>query len=84
MATVRIGSKNFTEQEIVAEMVAQLIERHTDVPVERKFGLGGTGVCHSALIAGELDIYVEYTGTALLNVSASTWWPACRANVSNR
>ena len=66
--TVRIGSKNFTEQEILAELVAQLIERHTDLRVERTFGLGGTGVCHAALVAGELDIYVEYTGTALLNV----------------
>ncbi len=66
--TVRIGSKNFTEQEILGELVAQLIERHTDLRVERTFGLGGTGVCHAALVAGELDIYVEYTGTALLNV----------------
>ncbi len=66
--TVRIGSKNFTEQEILAELVAQLIERHTDLRVERTFGLGGTGVCHAALVSGELDIYVEYTGTALLNV----------------
>ncbi len=65
---VRIGSKNFTEQEILGELVAQLIERRTDLQVERKFGLGGTGVCHAALVAGELDIYVEYTGTALLNV----------------
>ena len=65
---VRIGSKNFTEQEILAELVAQLIERRTDLQVERTFGLGGTGVCHAALVAGELDIYVEYTGTALLNV----------------
>ena len=66
--TVRIGSKNFTEQEILAELVAQLIEQRTDLRVERTFGLGGTGVCHAALVAGELDIYVEYTGTALLNV----------------
>jgi osmoprotectant transport system permease protein len=66
--TVRIGSKNFTEQAILAELVAQLIERHTDLRVERTFGLGGTGVCHAALVAGELDLYVEYTGTALLNV----------------
>ena len=65
---VRIGSKNFTEQEILGELVAQLIERHTDLRVERTFGLGGTGVCHAALVTGELDIYVEYTGTALLNV----------------
>ncbi len=66
--TVRVGAKNFTEQEVLGELVAQLIERHTDLQVERKFGLGGTGVCHAALVAGELDIYVEYTGTALLNV----------------
>jgi len=65
---VTVGSKNFTEQEIVAEIVAQLIESHTDLTVVRKFGLGGTGVCHAALVAGELDLYVEYTGTALLDV----------------
>ncbi len=65
---VRIGSKNFTEQEILGELVAQLIERHTDLRVERTFDLGGTGVCHAALVAGALDIYVEYTGTALLDV----------------
>jgi osmoprotectant transport system permease protein len=66
--TVRVGSKNFTEQEILGELVAQLIERHTDLDVERKFGLGGTGLCHAALVEGQLDVYVEYTGTALLNV----------------
>lgn len=66
--TVRVGSKNFTEQEILGELIAQLIERHTDLDVERRFGLGGTDVCHAALLAGELDIYVEYTGTGLLNV----------------
>lgn len=65
---VRVGCKNFTEQEILGELVAQLIERHTDLTVERRFGLGGTDICHSALVAGELDLYVEYTGTALLNV----------------
>ena len=65
---VRVGSKNFTEQEIVGELVAQLLEQRTDLRVERKFGLGGTGLCHAAMMAGELDIYVEYTGTALLNV----------------
>jgi len=65
---VTIGSKNFTEQEIVAEIVSQLIESHTDLTVVRKFVLGGTGVCHAALLAGQLDLYVEYTGTALLDV----------------
>lgn len=66
--TVRVGSKNFTEQEILGELVAQLIERNTDLTVERRFGLGGTDICHSALLSGELDIYVEYTGTGLLDV----------------
>ncbi len=67
-SSVVVGSKNFTEQEILGELVAQLLERHTSLQIERRFGLGGTGVCHAALVAGELDIYVEYTGTALLNV----------------
>lgn len=66
--TVRVGAKNFTEQEVVAELVAQLIERHTNLAVERRFGLGGTGVCHAALLAGQLDVYVEYTGTAVLDI----------------
>lgn len=66
--TVRVGSKNFTEQEILGEIVAQLIERRTDLRVERRFGLGGTDVCHAAMVGGQLDVYVEYTGTALLNV----------------
>ena len=65
---VVVGSKNFTEQEILGELVAQLIEKHTNLKAERRFGLGGTGICHAALLAGELDIYVEYTGTALLDV----------------
>ncbi|NLX14641.1 MAG: ABC transporter permease subunit [Phycisphaerales bacterium] len=65
---ITVGAKNFTEQEILAELVAQLIERHTDLKVVRRFGLGGTGVCHAALLAGELDMYVEYTGTALLDI----------------
>lgn len=63
-----IGAKSFTEQELLGELVAQLIERRTELPVERRFGLGGTDICHAAIISGELDIYVEYTGTALLNV----------------
>jgi len=65
---VRVGSKNFTEQEILGEIVAQLIERTTGLEVERRFGLGGTDICHAAMLNGELDIYVEYTGTGLLTV----------------
>jgi len=66
--TVRVGAKNFTEQEILAEIAAQLIERGTSLDVERRLGLGGTDICHAALRSGEIDLYVEYTGTALLNV----------------
>lgn len=65
---VRVGGKAFTEQEILGEIVAQLLERGAGVGVERRLGLGGTDVCHAALLAGQLDIYVEYTGTGLLNV----------------
>lgn len=63
--SVRVGSKNFTEQFILAEMMAQMIEAHTDLAVERRFNLGGTMIAHNALAAGEIDLYAEYTGTAL-------------------
>lgn len=63
--TVRIASKNFTEQFILGEMMAQLIEAHTDLAVDRRFGLGGTMIAHGALSRGEVDMYAEYTGTAL-------------------
>jgi glycine betaine/choline ABC-type transport system substrate-binding protein len=59
-----IGAKNFTESDLLAEIVAQQIERRTDLPVERKLHLGGTFVCHQALTTGQIDLYVEYTGTA--------------------
>lgn len=67
-AVIRVGAKAFTEQHILGEIVAQLIERHTDLAVERRFDLGGTGICHHALETGELDVYVEYTGTALVDI----------------
>ncbi len=63
--TITIGSKNFTEQMIIGEMMAQLIEAKTDLNVKRVFNLGGTMVCHNALKKGEIDVYAEYTGTAL-------------------
>ncbi len=62
---VVVASKNFTEQTILGELVAQQIERSTDLRVDRRFFLGGTFVCHQAIVSGEVDIYVEYTGTAL-------------------
>jgi len=60
-----IGSKNFTEQRILGEILAQAIEARTGLTVDRRFDLGGTFVCHRALVAGEIDMYVEYTGTAM-------------------
>ena len=63
-----IGSKNFTEQLILGEMFAQVIEARTHIPVERRFYLAGTFICHQAIVAGRIDIYPEYTGTALTAV----------------
>ena len=61
---VVIGSKNFTEQVILGELLAQHIERRTALEVNRRLNLGGTFICDRALRAGEIDGYVEYTGTA--------------------
>lgn len=74
--TIRIGSKNFTEQLILAEMIAQRIEHETDINVERKFNLGGTMICHEALVSGELDMYPEYTGTGLIAILKSDVRPS--------
>src|SRR5260370_28712930 len=60
-----VGSKNFTESFIVGELIAQQIEAHTNLKVERRFYLAGTYICHQAVLAGRIDIYPEYTGTAL-------------------
>jgi osmoprotectant transport system permease protein len=64
-STVTIGSKNFTEQIVLGELLAQTIERGTDLHVERKLNLGGTLICERALASGDIDAYVEYSGTAL-------------------
>jgi osmoprotectant transport system substrate-binding protein len=61
---VVVGSKNFTEQRILAELLAQTIEA-AGLRADRRFDLGGTFVCDAALRAGQIDAYVEYTGTAL-------------------
>jgi osmoprotectant transport system substrate-binding protein len=63
-----VGSKNFTEQLILGEIVAQHIEARSHQPVERKLDLGGTLLAHQALVAGDIDLYPEYTGTAFTNV----------------
>lgn len=60
-----IGAKNFTEQVVLGELLAQEIEATSHLKVERRFYLAGSYICHQALIAGRIDAYVEYTGTAL-------------------
>ena len=62
---ITIGSKNYTEQVILGEIIAQLIEAKTDLAIDRRFNLGGTMICHGALVNGQIDLYVEYTGTGL-------------------
>jgi osmoprotectant transport system permease protein len=59
---IRVGSKNFNESYILGEVIAQLLESRGHA-VERRFGLGGTLICYEALVNGEIDVYVEYTGT---------------------
>ncbi len=63
--TIVIGSKNFTEQAILGEFLAQHLEARTHLHVVRRFFLVGTYICQQALLAGRIDTYVEYTGTAL-------------------
>jgi osmoprotectant transport system permease protein len=63
-----VGSKNFTEQVILGELLAQTIERDTGLGVQRRLNLGGTLICDRALLTGDVDVYVEYTGTALTAV----------------
>jgi osmoprotectant transport system substrate-binding protein len=63
-----IGSKNFTEQLVLGELLAQYLARFTTLPIEKRFYLAGTYICHQALLAGRIDMYVEYTGTALVAI----------------
>ena len=63
-----VGCKNFTEQIVLGELIAQQIEDQTHLPVERRFYLGGTYIAHQGILAGRIDIYPEYTGTALTAV----------------
>jgi osmoprotectant transport system substrate-binding protein len=60
-----IGSKNFTESFLLGEIMAQMIEGHTNLKVDRRFYLAGTYICQQAILAGRIDMYPEYTGTAL-------------------
>src|SRR6202050_3851073 len=63
-----IGAKNFTEQTVLGELLAQEIEAKSTLKVERRFYLAGSYICQQALISGRIDAYVEYTGTALTAV----------------
>ena len=63
-----IGAKNFTEQVVLGELLAQEIEAKSNLKVERRFYLAGTYICQQALVSGRVDAYVEYTGTALTAV----------------
>jgi osmoprotectant transport system substrate-binding protein len=78
-----VASKDFTEQTILGEIIAQQIERRLGAPVERKLNLGGTLLAHKAMLAGQIDVYPEYTGTALMEILKL---PASRdaADVQNR
>jgi len=66
-ATLTIGSKEFTEQLILGEMYALALE-HAGFNIERKLALGGSPALQEALVAGEIDLYPEYTGTGLMTV----------------
>jgi osmoprotectant transport system substrate-binding protein len=62
---IAVGSKNFTEQLVLGELLAQYLASVCHMPIERRFYLAGTYICQQALLAGRIDVYVEYTGTAL-------------------
>ncbi len=66
--TIIVGSKNFLENRLLAEMFAQLIEMQTSLNVERRFGMAGTQICFEALTTGSIDLYPEYTGTGLVTI----------------
>jgi len=70
--SIVVGSKNFTESFILGELIAQQIESHTKVKVERRFYLAGTYICQQAILAGRIDVYPEYTGTALTAILKET------------
>lgn len=66
--TIRVGSKNFSEQLILGEIIAQHLEKTLHVHVQRKLDLGGTLLAHQSLVNGQIDLYPEYTGTALTTI----------------
>jgi glycine betaine/choline ABC-type transport system substrate-binding protein len=66
--SITVGSKNFAEQLVLGEIAAQQLENRLKIHVERRLNLGGTLLAHQALIAGRIDLYPEYTGTALTSI----------------
>ena len=83
-APLRVGSKSFTESYVIGETVARVAEEIGEAPVERKLGLGGTGIVYGALASGDIDVYLEYTGTisrAILKDPSVTSLPALRVRV---
>lgn len=66
--TITIGSKDYTDQLVLGNLVSEMIEDRTDIQVNRKMNLGGTQVCFSALQSGDIDMYVEYSGTAYSDI----------------
>jgi len=72
-----VGSKNFSEQVVLAELMAQHIEARLNISVERRFYLAGSYIAHQAVLADRIDIYPEYTGTALTAIlkQAPNWDP---------
>jgi osmoprotectant transport system substrate-binding protein len=78
---ITVGSKNFTEQLILGELLAQVLEPLARNGVDRRFYLAGTYICHQALLAGRIDMYVEYTGTALAAILKEKNFPSGHAEV---
>ena len=67
-SALAVGSKNFTEQLVLGELLAQYLGHFTPLPIDKRFYLAGSYICHQALLAGRIDTYVEYTGTALVAI----------------
>lgn len=66
--TIRIGSKQFTEQLVLGNMLSEMIEKNTDIKVESHLGAGGTQVLFNAMEKGDIDAYIDYTGTAYVDI----------------
>src|SRR6516162_6603916 len=72
MRGITVGSKNFTEQLVLGELLKQYLQSVCPTPVNGRFYLAGTYICQQALLAGRIDMYVEYMGTALASILKQT------------